>query len=260
MKVTIIYGSPRKGVTYEAIQVVKDEMLKRGAVEFVEFHLPQDAPVFCRGCFQCFDKGEGSCPDAKYIQPIVQAMESSDGLIIGSPVYVLQLSGALKAFFDHLGYTFLNHRPRFFRQKALIITATAGAGIKNANRYITENLSFWGINKTYSYGQPVLSASWAGIPPKQRAKLLSNLKSRAEAFYRDLASGQMHSPSLLQTLMFYAGKSLVSTFEGPDQDHWRKNDWLTKERRYYTDDVKPGLINGLMGLLVPLIFGRMIKK
>ncbi len=44
MKIVMIYGSPRKGVTYEAVQIVKKELQAQEDVEFTEFQLPQDMP------------------------------------------------------------------------------------------------------------------------------------------------------------------------------------------------------------------------
>ncbi len=74
MKITIIHGSPRKGNTYEAANIVKEEMEKHDEIEFKEYFLPNDMPEFCRGCFSCFFKGESFCPHAKYVQPIVSDM------------------------------------------------------------------------------------------------------------------------------------------------------------------------------------------
>lgn len=262
MKITVIHGSPRKGVTYESIKVVKEEMQKLGEVEFVDVHLPQDAPVFCKGCFQCFMKGEHSCPDAKYIQPIVEEIISSDGIIVSSPVYALQISGGLKAFFDHTAYCFLNHRPRFFKQKALIVTTTAGAGIKNCNKYISENLTFWGINKIYKYGQPTFASKWEEMPLDKKEKLITNLKKVSVTFYKDVESKRIHSPALIQTIMYNASKVLInkSDYSQADKEYWTRKGWLNRESKYFLNEKPLNIVHRITGKFVSSMFGKVIKS
>lgn len=263
MKIIVIYGSPRKGMTYEAVQFVKTEMEKNGPVEFVEFRLPQDAPAFCKGCFQCFSTGEATCPDAKYIQPIASAMMEADGFIISTPVYAMQISGALKAFFDHMAYCFINHRPRFIHQKALVIVTTAGAGVKNCLRYITENLRFWGVNQVFGYGQPVLAMDWNGIPPKTKTKLTTALQKYAHIFYHDIAVKKIHRPTFLQAVMYYAGKALMLSYEDdahPDKAYWRQKGWLENDCRYLSPATKPGLVKSLIGGIAFFAMRRVMKN
>ncbi|MDP4145144.1 MAG: flavodoxin family protein [Bacillota bacterium] len=262
MKITIIYGSPRKGTTYNAIQVVKEEIQKKDDVEFVEFFLPKDAPVFCKGCFQCFFKGAENCPDAKYIQPIVKELDSSDGIIIGSPIYVLQLSGALKSFFDHMGYCYLVHRPRFFKQKALVITTTAGAGIGNCSKYISQNLSYWGINKVYKCGQAVMATNWDEISPKNKEKFIGKLRRASAVFYDDIISGKVHSPSFMNTIMFNAGKALMNSYEDDsmDKQYWKDLGWLNNKSRYFISISRPNILKRAVGNAAYFAFRKMARK
>lgn len=261
MNIVVIYGSPRKGNTYEAVRIAKDEIQKLGEVEFKEFYLPQDMPAFCKGCFQCILKGESKCPEAKYIKPIEEAMLSADGIIISTPVYVLQVSGALKAFFDHMAYCYLNHRPRFFRQKAMVITTTAGAGIGNCNKYISKNLSFWGINKIYKHGEKMMAIDWDDMPVKRKTKAWNRYKKVARAFYEDIDSQKMHSPSFLQVIMFNAGKALANIYEesSADKKYWMENGWMEKGCRYFIEDAKPGIIKNIVGKLTFHMFRKIVK-
>lgn len=261
MKIVVINGSPRKGITYESLNVAKEAMLQLGEVEFSDYRLPQDLPFFCRGCLQCFVQGEQRCPDAAHVQPIVQELLSADGWIIGSPVYSLQLSGGLKALFDHMSYCFLNHRPRFFRQKALVITISAGAGIKSTTKYIVQTMSYWGVNRVYKYGQPVLAAKWDEMPPKTKQRLVTNLRRVAGEFYQDVRSGRMRSPSLIQSMMFGAGKALTkgSADASEDKKYWMEQGWLAKDSRYYTQSARLGPVKTAVSGLVAWVMGRIIK-
>lgn len=65
MRICIIHGSPRKGNTFKATEILKKEMQNNGKVKFAEYFLPKDMPHFCCGCFTCFEKGEDRCPHAQ---------------------------------------------------------------------------------------------------------------------------------------------------------------------------------------------------
>lgn len=260
MNIVIIYGSPRKGITYETVQIAKAELQKSGPVQFIEFHLPQDMPAFCKGCFQCFQKGEAKCPDAEYVQPIVTAMMEADGFIISTPVYALHISGALKAFFDHTAYCYINHRPRFYKQKALVITTTAGAGISNCNKYITQNLTFWGINKVYTFGEKMLASAWREVPPRVLAKATMRLQQKARIFYNDINSQKVYPPGLIQAIMFQVSRLLMYSYQdNTDKDYWQEKGWLDKRSEYLCQEAKPGLLKKMVGRLTSMIFRKIIK-
>jgi multimeric flavodoxin WrbA len=58
----------------------------------------------------------------------------SDGVIFVSPAYCQNVTALMKNFVDRFAYIF--HRPRFFNQKALIISTTCGAGLKETLNYL----------------------------------------------------------------------------------------------------------------------------
>ena len=131
MEIVFINGSPRKGNTYHATGLFLNEMAKFGEIDCTEYFLPRDLPEFCVGCGNCFDKGEGECPHAKYTIPILNSMIEADALIFASPVYVWETIGAMKNFLDHFGHLFLVHRPReeMFSKKTFILSTSNGGVI-----------------------------------------------------------------------------------------------------------------------------------
>ncbi|MCL1786611.1 MAG: NAD(P)H-dependent oxidoreductase [Defluviitaleaceae bacterium] len=238
MKITIIHGSPRKGNTYAAIQRLKNEMAAHGAVTFTEFFLPQDLPAFCKGCFLCLSEDEKRCPHAQYTLPIADAMLDADGLIFTTPVYVLQATGAVKAFLDHFSWLFIVHRarPAMFGKKALVLSTTAGAGAKAAIKTITTSLKFWGVNKIYTAGFAMRAGDWETVQPKRRAAFERKLKKLAGRFFTDIASGKRCWPYLLINLMFYFRRSMLkkeaaAQGSGPvsaDLAYWQAHGWFDK--------------------------------
>jgi multimeric flavodoxin WrbA len=53
----------------------------------------------CTGCGECI-MNEGSCIINDGMQPIYDKLMKADGLIIGSPTYYMDISGAIKCFID----------------------------------------------------------------------------------------------------------------------------------------------------------------
>jgi multimeric flavodoxin WrbA len=53
----------------------------------------------CTGCGECI-MNEGSCIIKDGMQPIYDKLMKADGLIIGSPTYYMDISGAIKCFID----------------------------------------------------------------------------------------------------------------------------------------------------------------
>jgi len=236
MKITIINGSPRKGNTYAAAQILKNEMTACGDIEFTEFFLPQDLPEFCKGCFLCLEKSEQLCPHSMYTLPIVENLLAADALIFTTPVYVMQTPGAVKAFFDHFSWLFIVHRahPNMFWKKAFVLSTTAGAGTKEAMKTIITNLKFWGINKIYSSGFAMRAIDWETVIPKRRAKFERQLKKSARRFYMDIASGKKHSPYLFTRFMFYFRRNMLKKEAASDESasadlkHWQEQGWFNQ--------------------------------
>ena len=236
MKIVIINGSPRKGNTYAATQIFKNQMSACGDVEFTEFFLPQDLPKFCNGCMLCLEKNEQLCPHAEYTLPILDAIINADGIIFTTPVFVLQTPGAVKAFLDHYAWMFIVHRarPEMFRKKVFVLSTTAGAGTKTAMKTIITNLKFWGINRIYSFGFNLFEVDIERMNPKRRTKVETKIKRYAKRFYREVVIGKKRSPYLFTRFMFYVRRSMLKkdtkTFsnESADIKYWREQNWFNK--------------------------------
>ena len=136
MKITVINGSMRHGITWHCLEIMKQELAEYGEVEVEEFFLPEDMPHFCQGCFSCFMKGEDTCPHAAAVQPLAQAILRADVVALTSPVYAMDVSGQMKALLDHLCYQWLSHRPHplMFNKIGLILTTAAGSGLRIRGR------------------------------------------------------------------------------------------------------------------------------
>lgn len=72
MKCLVIHGSPRRGSTWDVLNIAKEEMMKNGEIEFQDIELIKEDIKNCIGCFNCFFKGEDKCPHREKIEKIIE--------------------------------------------------------------------------------------------------------------------------------------------------------------------------------------------
>jgi len=231
----IIYGSKSKGSTYNCVQLFKNYLRELTKVTFTEFTLPTHLPHICLGCFTCFKNGEDKCPHAEYVQPIATALREADGIILSSPVYACDVSGALKTLFDHLCYIWMTHRPmeEMFSKIGMVITTAAGAGAVTSIRTMKKNLKYWGVRRTLSFGGPIAATSWQEVSLKTKTEFERKLKSIAVKFNHLVTyRSKIHSKLFTKILFRLLGKMVTSYKEGSilerDKKYWEGKGWPDK--------------------------------
>ena len=243
MKYLVINGSPRKKNTYGVITQAKTNL--EGEAE--EIHLLKENIPLCVGCYKCINESERKCPHFDKVGPIIEKIRECDGLIIGSPVYAMNVSALLKNFFDHTAY--LYHRPEFFTKKALVVVTTAGAGHKKVANYIDETLRHWGVNKVYK-----ISFACGGKDALETSKI----DKVSKKFGDDLKSGKMHSPKFTDIVFFNVWKALALS-DGPieaDKNYWFATDLVNHD---FSPDVKLGFVKKVFSKLMGFIMKKVMK-
>ena len=235
MKVTVINGTEKKGVTY----TLKEIFLKAlgDKAQITEFYMPRDLPNFCVGCTNCFGKGEHTCKDREYVEKIEKAMLEADLLVFTSPVYVYHATGALKNMLDHFGYRWMPHRPakEMFGKRAVIITQCLGGGDSSTAKDIKDSLNWWGVSNVTTLKFKLMSEiRWDRIPEKKRAAITSKLEGTAHRLAAVDYSKRART-SIVEKAKFYMVRMLQTGLgkENPeyrDFNYWKDNGWLGKER------------------------------
>ena len=230
MKTIIIYGIEHKGSTYSVVQMFKNK-LNIHESDLKEFYLPKDMPHFCIGCNNCFFKGEEYCPHQEYVSPIKNAIWNADLIIFASPVYVLNVSGQMKAFLDHLAFQFMIHRPNesMFSKTALAISIGAGGGMSSAIKAVTSNFKSWGVSKIFSFGCAVFAAKWEDITEKRKRRI----EKKVENLSFKILKGMNKRKCSLRTKIIFTIYRMVQKKYGYslcDKEYWQKNGWLDKSR------------------------------
>lgn len=105
MKALLINGSPRKnGCTYTALAEVASNLNLHG-IETDIYHIGSGPVQGCTGCYHCLKTGNGCIYKGDQVEEILNKMEASDGLIVGSPVYYSAPNGSLMALLDRCFYS-----------------------------------------------------------------------------------------------------------------------------------------------------------
>jgi multimeric flavodoxin WrbA len=105
MKVVGFNGSPRRdGNTFILINHVFRELEKKG----IETELVQLSDKEIRGCIACYkcieNKNQRCAVKRDAANEYIEKMLGADGIILGSPVYITDVTSEIKALIDRAGY------------------------------------------------------------------------------------------------------------------------------------------------------------
>ena len=110
-RIIAVNAGPRKGWNTDTLitEAVKGAQSESANVEkFDLFKL--DKYTGCISCFGCKrEKNKGHCICKDGLMPILDAIRESDGLIIGSPNYLSELTASFRALFERLVFQNLTY-------------------------------------------------------------------------------------------------------------------------------------------------------
>lgn len=231
MKITVITGTPQKGITY----FMKEEFLRplREGSEIVEFS-PADFPPFCIGCKSCFLRGEDKCPHRERMEPIWSAVMSSELLVFAYPVYALRAPASIKSLLDHMCVHWTVHRPEpeMFKKTAVIITNSVGAPNGSAQKDVKTSLNWMGVSRVYTCGAGMMGDIFIDkLTAEHRAMLEKKMAQLAEKI-KDVRPVEHMSPKV-KTIFGMATmlhKMTLSGEEEPSLDnlHYLEHGWIKR--------------------------------
>lgn len=228
MQITLIHGQNHKGSTYHIGRMLAEQLTTEDKIS--EFFLPKDMPHFCCGCTTCFMKHESNCPHAASLNPITEAIDQADVLILTSPVYVYHVTGAMKSLLDHYGYRWMVHRPSplMFQKQAVCITTAAGAGMRSACKDIMDSFFFWGVGKYYRYGVAIAAISWDEVKLKKKKSIETSLHKLKQK----IINHADHVKPSVKTKLFFSFIRFVQKrgWNATDAAYWKEKGWTEKIR------------------------------
>jgi multimeric flavodoxin WrbA len=125
MKILAVEGSPRSsGNTEKLVKTILEGASENGA-ETMFYKLTEMNISLCLGCFNC--KETGACVTNDDMRLLLEEIQASDAIILGSPVYMWQVSGQTKLFMDRLvPFIKPDFTTRLNGKKSLLLVFTQG--------------------------------------------------------------------------------------------------------------------------------------
>jgi multimeric flavodoxin WrbA len=156
MRLIAVCGSARKqGNTAKMLHQVIEGAISEGAeTEFVNlFDLNYNDCISCYACKLKNSKSFGHCTVNDGLKTLLERIEQSDVIVLGSPIYYANLSGQMSSFTNRLMFQYLDYgakgtgpKPKSFKT-ALIITMNGNdesylaRGVKDTLDRLKEMLS-----------------------------------------------------------------------------------------------------------------------
>lgn len=146
-KIVAFIGSGRENGN---ISNIVQEII-RGAseneVEVITYHLTSMNIKPCRGCFYC-RKNEHCCINDD-MNEMMNELKEAEAVIIGSPIYMLQISGQVKLLLDRL-YPLLSGEPgnyglRYGNKKTVAVYSQGSPNIDSFKEYFEYNKKSLGL-------------------------------------------------------------------------------------------------------------------
>jgi multimeric flavodoxin WrbA len=133
MKVVAFNGSPRRqGNTSILIQAVFEELKKEG-IETELVSLGGKAVRGCVACYGCVQNKDRRCViEDDHINDCIQKMAEADGIILGSPVYVADVTMEIKALIDRACLVSKANGEMFRRKAGAAVIAVRRGGAVHA--------------------------------------------------------------------------------------------------------------------------------
>lgn len=248
MKILVIIGSLRKKNTYETARKIEEYHKEYSDFNYEYLFLKDIKFELCKGCFVCISHGEEKCPLKDDRDLIIDKIESSDGVILASPNYLMNVPWLMKNYIDRFSYTM--HRPKYFNQYFMVlITSGSYMGTRQASNSLASMASGGKIvSRLTVFNSP-------GMNEKKRMKQEKLIKLKAKEFYRKLSKKAGHKPSFGFLAWFSAFKSTSNE----NKTHLPADYNFFKDKNYFID-MKLNLFQKIVIKIFTSIFTTLVKK
>jgi multimeric flavodoxin WrbA len=222
MKIMAINGSPRKNQSRTA-QILKEILsgAQSAGAETEYIDITSLNVGCCIGCDRCHHLGKCAMKDD--FNELFEKMIASDGLVLGSPVYIYQVTAQLKAFIDRLGHAI--HCQRLLGKYGAVVATAGGSGQDETADYMETLLNRVGAQ---SVGRIACTLEDGLIPAESEAmKKARDLGlSLAQAIREKRAFPEQLSK--MEGIRQYFRSIIIKRKEAWDWEYryWQEKGWL----------------------------------
>jgi multimeric flavodoxin WrbA len=152
MKTIGINGSPRKGWN---TCILVEEALRGAASRGSETELINLYDLNFKGCVSCFacklkdGKSLGRCAANDDLKPVLDRIHECDALVVGSPIYLSEVSAGVRALYERLVFQYLTYgnkeKKTFFERRIptlLVYTMNVGESMLDTIGYTAKFKSY----------------------------------------------------------------------------------------------------------------------
>ena len=221
MKILAINGSPRtvRSTTRRLAGFVLEGAANAGAeTEMIDLCDLNVTP--CTACEAC--SLNGTCVNDDDVQLLVDRMKGADGIVFASPVYIDNVSGQMKVFFDRLADAI--HYQVLAGKYGCSVTTTHTSGGNEVVAYQNHVLNYLGVIAVG--GLSVATGGDAEVVDAREVDIRALGKKLAEAI-RDGFSDPEQEDEIAGNREFF--KDIVvenRDFRPGDYDRWVKSGWI----------------------------------
>lgn len=247
MRILGICGSPRQEGNTEHIidlckQVIYDTYKTKDKIIYDIIFIYNSKISWCKGCRICFNVSENKCPYNDELLIIKKKMEEADIIIIGSPVYVEDISGGIKNWMDRMAFNC--HRPFLNGKPVYVYTTSAAVASKHAIKSMKRAIISWGgnviNNDNFIMGQKM---NWEVVEKTYGKIIEKRMHSMIETYKRK-------SVSLYSLISFGIQKRYWKRKEHTaDYNYWMKMNWFESDSIYY-EPVKVNFFKKKVSILI----------
>jgi multimeric flavodoxin WrbA len=153
-KVVAINSSPhRDGNTSILMRHITEELEREGIIT-EEIHLGGQVIRGCTACMECVKNQDGHCIISDdIINNCIDTIAGADGIILGSPVYFLDVTATMKGLIDRAGFVAMVNRDLFQRKVGVAVTVMRRAGATTA---LDTMINFMAFSGMIIPGKPVI--------------------------------------------------------------------------------------------------------
>ena len=110
-KIVVVNGSPRKGWNTDTLVTEAAKGAESAGAQVEKFDLYRlEKYTGCISCFGCKkEKFKGRCICKDGLTPVLDAIREADGLILGTPNYLSQVSAGFRALYERLVFQNLTY-------------------------------------------------------------------------------------------------------------------------------------------------------
>ncbi|MFC1704314.1 NAD(P)H-dependent oxidoreductase [Candidatus Omnitrophota bacterium] len=186
MNVVIVRANPRKNGYTQSLTDLFIEGLRQGKAQVSEIDLTTKKINQCLGCYTCWLTTPGTCVHRDDMASIMKIFTKADIAVFSTPLYIYNISGYLKVFFDRL-LPYMENKH----------CATPSKNIRNAIRHP----SVWPRKMVY-----ILVGAFRGLHTFAGAK--KTLELFGEGLNLQLCGGLIRPESYLMPFMYLKPKTI----------------------------------------------------